>query len=341
MSHLFLQHFWYIIIYIALFAFAALDGFDLGVGLLHPTARNDHERRIYLNAIGPVWDGNAVWLIIVGGGLFAGFPAAFASIFSSFYNLVIVLLGGIVFRAVAIEFRSKRSSKAWRTTWDSLFFFASLLISISVGFILGGLISGIPVDQYGIFKGTFGSYFSFFTILFAATVVALFVKHGAIFLMMKTEKEIEINVRKWAIVGTLFFILCYSLLTMAAWFLKPHLVDIFKDHPWLLFIGGLNALAIAGVLYCVFYHKARWAFVCSAANIFFLFTLCSLGNYPSILRSTYGSKAGITIFNASSSQKTLTVLFYIVVIGVPFVAAYSYWLYKTFRGKVVLDSHSY
>lgn len=341
MSHLFLQHFWYIIIYIALFAFAALDGFDLGVGLLHPTARTDEERRIYLNAIGPVWDGNAVWLIIVGGGLFAGFPAAFAAIFSSFYNLVIVLLGGIVFRAVAIEFRSKRPSKVWRAIWDYLFFLASLLISISVGFILGGLIAGIPIDEYGIFQGTFGSFFSFFTILFALTVVSLFVMHGAVFLMMKTEKALESYIRNWAIVSSLFFILCYALLTMSAWFLQPHLVDIFKQYPWLLFIGGLNALAVMGTLYFVFFKSARWAFVCSAGNIFFLFTLCALGNFPSILRSTYGQEAGITIFNASSSQKTLTVLFYIVAIGVPFVAAYSYWLYKTFRGKVVLDSHSY
>jgi len=199
MNLIFLQYFWYCIIYVALFAFAALDGFDLGVGILHLTARNDNERRLYLNAIGPVWDGNSVWLIIVGGGLFAGFPLAFATIFSSFYNLTMILIGGIIFRAVAIEFRSKRPSKLWRTTWDCLFSFSSLVISICVGFILAGLISGIPIDQYGVFKGSFSSFFNFFTIIFAVTVVALFVMHGTTFLMMKTEGDVRKNLQRWAL----------------------------------------------------------------------------------------------------------------------------------------------
>lgn len=341
MSHTFLQYFWYCIIYFALFAFAALDGFDLGVGILHPTARTDKERRIYLNAIGPVWDGNAVWLIIVGGGLLAGFPLAFATIFSSFYIPAVILLGGIVFRAVAIEFRSKRESKLWRALWDYLFFGASLLISISVGLILGGLIAGIPLDSNAIFQGTFKSYFSFFSILFAVTVVSLFLMHGAIFLMMKTEKELTDYISKWALACCSFFILCFSLLTLSAWFLQPHLVAIFKSYPWLITIAALDAVAILTILHFVFHKKPRKAFISSIANIFLLFSVCALGNFPSIIRSTLANPEGVTIFNSSSSQKTLTVLFIIVVIGVPFVAGYSYWLYKTFRGKVVLDSHSY
>lgn len=341
MSHIFLQYFWYCIIYFALFAFAALDGFDLGVGILHPSARTDRERRVYLNAIGPVWDGNAVWLIIVGGGMLAGFPSAFASIFSSFYNLVIALLGGIVFRAVAIEFRSKRPSQTWRATWDYLFFFASLLISVCVGFILGGLIAGIPLDSDGVFQGTFSSFFSFFSIVFAVTVVSLFLMHGAIYLMMKTEESLQSYIRKWGLFACIFFVLCYALMTISAWFLQPHLVVIFKNHPWLISIAGLDACSILALLHCVYHQRPRMAFVFSSLNILFLFSLCALGNFPSIIRSTLGSPEGVTLFNASASQKTLTVLFIIVVIGVPFVLGYSYWLYKTFRGKVVIDSHSY
>lgn len=341
MSLTFLQYFWYCIIYVALFAFAALDGFDLGVGILHLTARNDKERRTYLNAIGPVWDGNAVWLIIVGGGLFAGFPAAFASIFSSYYDLMMFLLGGIIFRAVAIEFRSKRTSKLWRNTWDFLFALSSLLITICVGFILSGLIAGIPIDQYGVFQGHFGSFFNFFTIIFAITVVALFIMHGAVFLMMKTEGKLREYLQRWSLPCCVFFMISFALLTVSAWFLQPHLVSTFRRYPWLLSIGGLEVLSIFALLRCLYYNQAGKAFICSSANIFFLFILCALGNFPSIIRSTLNDSYGITIFNASSSQKTLTILLIIVAIGVPFVLAYTFWLYKTFRGKVVIDSHSY
>ncbi len=341
MNLIFLQYFWYCIIYVALFAFAALDGFDLGVGILHLTARNDNERRLYLNAIGPVWDGNSVWLIIVGGGLFAGFPLAFATIFSSFYNLTMILIGGIIFRAVAIEFRSKRPSKLWRTTWDCLFSFSSLVISICVGFILAGLISGIPIDQYGVFKGSFSSFFNFFTIIFAVTVVALFVMHGTTFLMMKTEGDVRKNLQRWALPCCAFFILSLSLLTLSAWFLQPHLVSIFRAHPWLLTFAGLEALASLGLIRSLYHNQAGRAFLWSSATILFLFVLCALGNFPSIIRSTLNNVDGITIYNASSSQKTLSILLIIVAIGIPFVLAYTFWLYKTFRGKVVIDSHSY
>lgn len=341
MTHQFLQYFWYTIIYVALFAFAALDGFDLGVGILHPSARSDKERRLYLNAIGPVWDGNAVWLIIVGGGLFAGFPLAFATIFSSFYDLVMVLLGGIVFRAVAIEFRSKRESVRWRTTWDYLFFLASLLITASVGIVLAGLIRGLPLNNAGLFVGTFKDYFSFFTILFSVSVVSLFMMHGSIYLMMKLEGEARKNIFKWSIGCTAFFILCFSLLTVAAWFVEPHLVQIFKDCPWLTFIPGLDAVCVLCIFYHIFKDRAGMAFIFSCANILFLFSVCALGNFPYLIRSNLNPANSIGIFNASSSKKTLTVLLIIVAIGVPFVLAYSYWLYKTFRGKVRLDSHSY
>jgi cytochrome d ubiquinol oxidase subunit II len=337
----FLQYFWYCIIYVALFAFAALDGFDLGVGILHPAGRSDKERRLFLNAIGPLWDGNAVWLIIVSGGLFAGFPIAFGTVFSSFYILTVVLICGLIFRAVAIEFRSKRDSLIWRATWDHLFAIASIVIGACVGFILAGLVAGIPIEKGGVFQGSFSSFFNFFTYLFAVSVLALFVMHGALFLMLKTEKETRSYMRKWALLSIAFFILCFSLLTMAAWFVEPHLVVIFKKYPWLTVLPGLDAVTVIAILYHTYKDHAGYAFIGSIINILFLFSICALGSFPNIVRSTLSDHYSITIFNASSSQKTLVVLLIIVAIGVPFVLAYSFWLYKIFKGKVRLDSHSY
>lgn len=341
MSIEFLQFFWYCIIYVALTAFAVLDGFDLGVGILHLTTKKDVDRRIFLNAIGPVWDGNAVWLIIVTGGLFAGFPLAFGTIFSSFYDLMIILLGGIIFRTVAIEFRSKRESAFWRNTWDVLFCLASLIMTVSVGLLLANLIVGIPFDQDGMFHGNFKTFFNFYTVLFAISVVSLFAMHGLIYLLMKTEGSLRHHLKKMSMPIVFFFILCFASLTLSTWFLMPHMVARFMKYPWLISLGALGAILSVAVLIDVFFNKMGRAFISSSLIITILFFLCGIGNYPVLLRSTLDAGFNLTIENARSSHLTLTVLFYIVLIGVPFVLAYSYWLYKIFRGKVVIDSHSY
>lgn len=337
----FFQFFWYCIVYIALFAFAALDGFDLGVGILHLIARNDNERRVFLNSIGPVWDGNAVWLVIVTGGLLAGFPIAFATIFSSYYIPTSILVSGIIFRAVGIEFRSKRTSKLWRQTWDFLFFISSLIITVVVGFILAGLTAGLPIGNYGVFQGDFKSFFSLYTIIFAITVVSLFAMHGIIYLLMKTEKSLQVYLKKWAVPLTFFYIFCAAILTLNTWFLAPQITQVFLDKPWLASIGGLEAICLVLTVVNVLKDNYGYAFIASSATILVLFSLCAIGNFPVIVRSTINPIYSLTISNASSSPKTLQVLFLIAVIGVPFVLAYSYWLYRIFKGKVKIDSHSY
>ena len=152
-----LEFIWFSIFVILLTGYAILDGFDLGVGMLHLFGGNDKERRLILNSIGPVWDGNAVWLVTAGGALFAGFPMVYATLCSAFYIPIMILLTGLIFRAVAIEFRSKQPMAWWRWSWDILFTLASLIISLALGIALGNLIIGIPLDNQGEFIGTFRS----------------------------------------------------------------------------------------------------------------------------------------------------------------------------------------
>ncbi len=337
----FLEFFWYCIIYVALIAFAALDGFDLGVGMLHPLARDDRERRIFLNAIGPVWDGNAVWLVIVSGGLLAGFPIAFATLFSAAYDLMMILLAGIIFRAVAIEFRSKRNSTLWRNTWDYLFFAATLIISATVGFILANLITGLPINSDRIFTGSFSTFLDPYTILFSVTVVFLFAMHGAVYLMLKTEPHTRLYIRRPALILTLFFMVCFALLTVATRFWQPHMMTVFQTYPILLTPAVFDVGFLILIFREIYLDRPGRAFIFSSLNIAILFILCAVGSYPVIIHSTIGSDNHLTIYNASSSPMTLTVLFYIVLIGIPIVLAYSYWLYRTFRGKVILDDHGY
>jgi len=186
-----LDFMWYLVIIAALMFYAVLDGFDLGVGSLHLFAKGDHERRIFLNSIGPVWDGNEVWLVIVGGALFAGFPEAFATIFSSFYVYTMLLMFGLMFRAVAIEFRSKHESVRWRNSWDIAFSCASVSIAFGTGLVLANLVEGIPLDSNKDFVGSFVDFIRPYPILVGLTTFALFAMHGALYLVMKTEGSLH------------------------------------------------------------------------------------------------------------------------------------------------------
>ena len=178
---------WFILIGVLFMGYAMLDGFDLGVGALHLFTRSDEERRVMLNAIGPVWDGNEVWLVTGGGALFAAFPNVYATVFSGFYLAFVLLLVALIFRAVAIEFRSKQPMRWWRQMWDIGFSAGSILSSLLIGVAMGNIAWGIPIDDRGEFAGTFWSLLHPYPLLLGVTTVALFMMHGAIYALMKTE----------------------------------------------------------------------------------------------------------------------------------------------------------
>lgn len=337
-----LEFIWFSAFVILATGYAILDGFDLGVGMLHLFSKDDTERRLMLNSIGPVWDGNEVWLVTAGGALFAGFPDVYATLCSAFYVPIMLLLTGLIFRAVAIEVRSKNPKAWWRWTWDVLFSFASLAISFGLGVVMGNLIRGIPLDAAKEFTGEFLDLLHPYALMIGVMAVAVFFMHGAIYTLMKTEGALHDKMRAWIKPSIIFFIIIYATATMATLIYMPHMIDAIRDRPVFFVIAILNMLAIANIPREIHKGKDGRAFISSCANIVCLMALYGIGTYPNAIRAI-NDPAGLslTIYNAASSQKTLEILILIAIIGIPMVVCYTIAVYWIFKGKVKLDSTSY
>lgn len=333
---------WFTVFVILLTGYAILDGFDLGVGMLHLFSKSDRERRIMLNAIGPVWDGNEVWLVTAGGALFAGFPSIYATMLSAFYAPVMLLLAAIIFRAVAIEFRSKEKMAWWRWTWDIAFSLGSLLISLCLGIVVGNLIRGIELDAQHEFIGTLTDLFHPYAFLIGIFAVSLFLMHGSIYILMKTEDELHDKMRSCAMGCIIFFAVMYCISTMATLIYMPHMVAAFHDRPIFFLLAIINLLAVANIPRQIYHGRDGTAFLSSCLNMICLLALYAIGTYPNVVRSINDpDNLSLTIYNGSSSQLTLEILFTIALIGMPLVIAYTIAIYYIFRGKVKLDPHSY
>lgn len=333
---------WYLVFIVVMIGYSVLDGFDLGVGALHLLGRDDLHRRLFLNAIGPVWDGNEVWLVILAGGLFAGFPFAYATLMSGFYILVMGLIFLLILRAVAIEFRSKSHSSAWRQLWDVAFSVASIGIALGLGLFLGNLATGIPLDAHHEYHGGFWNLFNAYTVIMALTVLALFAMHGAIYLVMKTEGEIHDQLRKWILPTMAAFITMYAIANTATLIYLPHMVARFQAHPWLFLIPFATVIAIANVPRAIHHKQDGQAFISSSLSIALMIVLYAVSSFPNIVRSSVDPENfSLTIHNSYASVKTLKILLTIVLIGIPVALAYIISIYYLFRGKVKLDSSSY
>ncbi|MCB1110175.1 MAG: cytochrome d ubiquinol oxidase subunit II [Chlamydiia bacterium] len=335
------QIIWYAVIGISVVMYTVLDGFDLGVGCLHLFTRNDEERRLMLNAIGPVWDGNEVWLIIVFGAMFVGFPPVYATICSAFYFLIMILIMGLIIRAVAIEFRSKQASKKWRHFWDCMFSLGSYVIAFIIGVLMGNIIVGVPIDQHEVFHGTFAGYFTPYTVLVGVLGVTVFMMHGAIYMLMKTEGTMHQRVRRWINPTIIIFLICYVATTVTTVIYKPHMIDIMKETPLLFLVGVLAMIVIACVPFFACRGKDGTAFLFSSGSIALLFVLFGMGTYPAMVRSSLDPAYDLTLFNSSATVATFKVILTVAGIGVPLVLAYGFWIYRIFRGKVSLDEASY
>lgn len=332
---------WFGLLSILLIGYVILDGFDFGVGILHPFAKSDRDRRILMNSIGPLWDGNEVWLVTFGGALFAAFPVAYATVFSAFYIPFMLLLVALIFRAVSLEFRSKVKSDAWRKLWDFGFFGSSLLAAFLIGAAGGRTMLGIPIDENLRVSLTLMDWLAPLPLLVGALTIALFALHGAIFLLLKTEGDLQQQVRRWAWIAYTFFVVLYIAASAYAVFVVPRATTNFNDHPAFWLVPALNVLAIANVSRALYKNAPGYAFFSSCCTIAALAFLFATGMYPNLINSTLSPANHVTIFGACSSQKTLKIMLIMALIGMPFVLTYTAIIYWVFRGKTKIDRASY
>jgi len=332
---------WFLVVGAVFTGYAILDGFDLGAGALHLFFRKEESRRIALNAIGPVWDGNEVWLVIGGGALFAGFPEVYATIFSAFYIPFMLFLTVLILRAIAIEFRSKEKMLWWRKTWDITYSAASILISLLLGIVLGNVMQGIPINKDFEYEGGFFNLLNPYALITGVTVLALFMMHGATYLIMKTEKRLHTKLIILAKNTSRFFVISYVTLTMATLIYLPQTADKFRANPYLFIVPVLTILTIINTRRLLEKGVYFKAFLSSALTSALLLITVTINLFPNIVLSTIDPAFNITIYNGSSSQKSLGIMLTIAAIGVPLVAAYTTFVFWTFRGKVKIDDSSY
>ncbi|MBE2279512.1 MAG: cytochrome d ubiquinol oxidase subunit II [Ignavibacteriaceae bacterium] len=332
---------WFILIGVLFSGYAILDGFDLGVGALHLFSKGDENRRLLLNSIGPVWDGNEVWLVTGGGALFAAFPDVYATAFSGFYIPFMLLLFVLIFRAVSIEVRSKNEKAWWRKTFDFAFSFSSFFIALLMGITVGNIIQGLPIGADKYFTGSIIQMLNPYALAVGITTVAAFMMHGSIYLVMKTEGNLQTQIKGWVQNTMIFFIISYATVTVATLIYMPYMAEKFREYPVLFLIAIANMLAIANIPREISKNREFLAFLSSSVAILLLLTIFAIGLFPNFLISSINPAYSLNIYNASSSDGTLNIMLLMAIIGIPFVLAYTISIYWVFRGKVKIDSTSY
>jgi len=336
-----LQVIWYMLIGVLLTGYAVLDGFDLGVGFWTLFTKKGRDRRILLNAIGPVWDGNEVWLITGAGALFAAFPPVYAAVFSGLYIPLMLVLLGLIFRAVSIEFRGKTPSSLWQKTWDTAFGAGSVLAALLFGVAIGNILRGLSLDAAGNYAGTLTGLLHPYALLIGLVGLAMTATHGALYLVLKTEGDLGLRARRWARKAWVVYLALFVLAGIATFAYQRQLLTNYRAQPvlWILPLFALAAIACIGL----FNRSGRplHAFVCSALSIAGLMSMVGASIFPALVPARNDPSLSLTLANASSSELTLRAMLVIAIIGMPLILGYTLWIYRTFAGKVKLEEESY
>jgi len=328
---------WFVLITVLFIGFFFLEGFDYGVGILLPfLGRDDTERRVIINSIGPFWDGNEVWLLTAGGAMFAAFPNWYATLFSGFYLALLLLLLALIGRGVAFEYHSKLEKPAWRKTWDWVIFGGSLLPPILWGVALANLMKGVPIDAHMNYVGGFWNLISLYTVVGGLSTALLFMLHGSLFLTLKTDGEIRHRARAFAnrigAVATVFLLLFVVL--------SYRFTDMFTRHG--IDPGAVPVLAGILLLSVPFFIRAKrdgWAFIMTGLVIALSTITVFMDLFPRVMISSLNPKWSLTITNAASNHYSLQVMTIVAFCAVPIVLAYQIWTYVIFRRRVNPSDH--
>ncbi len=356
---------WWVLLGVLLIGFAVTDGFDLGVGMLLPfVGRGDVERRVVINTVGPVWEGNQVWLILGGGAIFAAWPPLYAVSFSGFYLAMFVILFALILRPVAFKYRSKRPGAAWRGRWDWALFVGGFVPALIFGVAVGNVLQGVPfriTDDFRIFyDGSFFGLLNPFALLCGLMSVAMLAMHGAAWLVLKTDGAVQARARGYGSVAALVTAVLYALagvvcrlwlpgyrvtspivtdgpsnpllktveLNQGAWFAN------YASHPALLIAPALGLLGALAVFAALRGKSEIAPLAMGKLSIFGIISSVGVSMFPFILPSSADPKASLTVWDASSSHMTLFVMLVAVLIFLPIILAYTAWVYRVLWGKV-------
>jgi cytochrome bd ubiquinol oxidase subunit II len=336
---------WFVLVALMLVGYVLLDGFDLGAGALHLfAARNDEERRLVLRSVGPVWDGNEVWLLAAGGTLFYAFPLLYASSFSGFYLPLMIVLWLLLLRGIGIEFRSHLETPVWRDFFDGVFCLSSGLLAVFFGAALGNVIRGVPLGEELYFfvplwtdfrpAGSRPGVLDWYTVLSAVVALAALMLHGALYVAMKTEGPVNSRMRR-AVSVLLPAVTLLTLMSLAASLrVRPAILRNFAVWPAGWVIPAVVAFSLAGIYYFDRFRQERNAFLCSCAYLAAMLAGAAFALYPTLLPATTGEANDLTIFNAAAGQRSLTIGLGWWSAGMVVAIGYFVFVYRMFRGKV-------
>ncbi|HUK87057.1 MAG TPA: cytochrome d ubiquinol oxidase subunit II [Terriglobales bacterium] len=339
---------WFLLVALMLTAYVVMDGFDLGVGILHlAVARSGEERRLVLRSIGPVWDGNEVWLLAAGGTLYFAFPLLYASSFSGFYLPLMMVLWLLMLRGIGIEFRTHLHNPLWQSFYDAVFCGSSALLAIFLGAALGNVIRGVPLDASGYFFEPLWTNFTvqaeagildWYTVLCGVLALAALAQHGALYLATKTEGALQARARKAAAWAWPLVVLLSVVGLIATLRVRPQMADNYRGHPWGFLLPILVGASLGAMLHFRLRGSDRSAFLASAAYLVGMLGGAAFGLYPQVLPASTDPSYSLTITNTAAPAYGLRIGLIWWCFGMALAIGYFVFLYRRSRGKVKLEA---
>ena len=335
-----LESIWFFIWGLLWAVFFMTDGFDFGVGTLYPfLAKNDEEKRIMIHSLGPLWDGNEVWLITAGGVTFAAFPLVYSVMFSSLYSALMLILFGLILRGVSFEFRGQIDHPLWKRVWDACIFIGSFVPALLFGVAFANIFKGIPFDQNGIYQGNLLTLLNPYGLLGGLLFLSLFLVHGSLWLAIKTDGTLK--ARAVATTDKLWIaLLVIAVIFLIATAFATSLYANYLSYPLLFLVLVIDVLALVGIKF--FLMKADYvkAWISSAVTIVFCTFFGVIGLFPNLFPSSIDPEYSLTAFNASSSPLTLKIMLVVVILFIPIVIVYQTWTYLLFKNKITKEDLS-